>query len=160
MPSSRSPVACRYLTSAVVISQFTAVTGGAVSPPRKIVSTLQSRRREGPDIGMPVGSEPLEDRLRRGGIEAAKQVTMADLKDPLARNANLPDGRSGIDIAVRADKIIEVAPRIAATADTEIDATGRLVTPPFVDPHFHMDATLSLDRRLWNSSTSPTAMPV
>ncbi|MGO7719140.1 amidohydrolase family protein, partial [Rhizobium johnstonii] len=26
----------------------------------------------------------------------------------------------------------------------EIDATGRLVSPPFVDPHFYMDATLSL----------------
>ena len=25
-----------------------------------------------------------------------------------------------------------------------IDATGDLVSPPFVDPHFHMDATLSL----------------
>ena len=24
-----------------------------------------------------------------------------------------------------------------------VDATGRLVAPPFVDPHFHMDATLS-----------------
>ena len=56
--------------------------------------------------------------------------------DLIVRNANLPDGRSGIDIAIRADKIIEVAPRIAATAGTEIDATGRLVTPPFVDPHF------------------------
>ena len=72
--------------------------------------------------------------------------------DLIVRNANLPDGRSGIDIAVRADKIIEVAPRIAATADTEIDATGRLVTPPFVDPHFHMDATLSLGLPRMNRS--------
>jgi cytosine deaminase len=72
--------------------------------------------------------------------------------DLIVRNANLPDGRSGIDIAVRADKIIEVAPRIAATAGTEIDATGRLVTPPFVDPHFHMDATLSLGLPRMNRS--------
>lgn len=72
--------------------------------------------------------------------------------DLIVRNANLPDGRSGIDIAVRADKIVEVAPRIAATAGTEIDATGRLVTPPFVDPHFHMDATLSLGLPRMNRS--------
>jgi cytosine deaminase len=26
----------------------------------------------------------------------------------------------------------------------EIDAAGHLVSPPFVDIHFHMDATLSL----------------
>ena len=72
--------------------------------------------------------------------------------DLIVRNANLPDGRSGIDIAVRAEKIVEVAPRIAATAGTEIDATGRLVTPPFVDPHFHMDATLSLGLPRMNRS--------
>jgi len=72
--------------------------------------------------------------------------------DLIVRNANLPDGRSGIDIAIRADKIVEVAPRIAATAGTEIDATGRLVTPPFVDPHFHMDATLSLGLPRMNRS--------
>jgi cytosine deaminase len=40
--------------------------------------------------------------------------------------------------------IASVEHQIQASAGTEIDATGRLVTPPFVDPHFHMDATLSL----------------
>jgi cytosine deaminase len=33
-----------------------------------------------------------------------------------------------------------------------IDATGRLVSPPFVDPHFHMDATLSLGQPRLNVS--------
>ncbi|GGA39552.1 amidohydrolase family protein [Pelagibacterium lentulum] len=64
--------------------------------------------------------------------------------DLIIRNANLPDGRMGIDIGVRAGAIAEIAPTIAAEAGEEIDASGCLVSPPFVDPHFHMDATLSL----------------
>jgi cytosine deaminase len=64
--------------------------------------------------------------------------------DLIVRRANLPDGRTGIDIAVKDGKIAEVGPSLAAEAAREIDATGRLVTPPFVDIHFHMDATLSL----------------
>lgn len=64
--------------------------------------------------------------------------------DLIIRNANLPDGRKGIDIAIRDGRIAAVEANIAAEAGQEIDATGRLATPPFVDPHFHMDATLSL----------------
>ncbi|MDE2442611.1 MAG: amidohydrolase family protein, partial [Betaproteobacteria bacterium] len=64
--------------------------------------------------------------------------------DLLIKNANLPDGRSGIDIAVGAGKVAAVEAGITAEAGEVIDATGRLVSPPFVDPHFHMDATLSL----------------
>jgi len=64
--------------------------------------------------------------------------------DLILRQANLPDGRKGQDIAILGGKIAEVAPHIAAEAREEIDAKGRLVTPPFIDPHFHMDATLSL----------------
>ncbi|NVP53985.1 amidohydrolase family protein [Mycoplana rhizolycopersici] len=64
--------------------------------------------------------------------------------DVLIKNANLPDGREGIDIAIKDGKIVEVAQGIEAEAGEVIDASGRLVTPPFVDPHFHMDATLSL----------------
>jgi len=63
--------------------------------------------------------------------------------DLILRNATLPDGRKGIDIAVEGGRIAEVGPRIAAKATREIAADGRLVTPPFVDSHFHMDATLS-----------------
>ncbi len=62
----------------------------------------------------------------------------------IVRNANLPDGRTGIDIGIEGEKIAAAQPALAATADREIDATGRLVTAPFVDAHFHIDATLSL----------------
>jgi cytosine deaminase len=64
--------------------------------------------------------------------------------DLIIRNANLPDGRTGIDIAGAGGKIVAVERAIEGAAGEEIDATGRLVSPPFVDPHFHMDATLSL----------------
>lgn len=72
--------------------------------------------------------------------------------DLILRQANLPDGRKAQDIAIQGSKIAEVAPRIDAEAATEIDATGRLVTPPFIDPHFHMDATLSLGLPRMNRS--------
>jgi cytosine deaminase len=64
--------------------------------------------------------------------------------DLIIRNANLPDGRKGIDIAVKDGKIAAVEASITAETKDEIDATNRLASPPFVDPHFHMDATLSL----------------
>ena len=64
--------------------------------------------------------------------------------DLIVRSANLPDGRKGIDIAVKDGKIAAIEALIATEAKEEIDATNRLVSPPFVDPHFHMDATLSL----------------
>ncbi|MBB4574786.1 amidohydrolase family protein [Rhizobium lentis] len=64
--------------------------------------------------------------------------------DLIVRNANLPDGRTGIDIGIEGGMIVAVERNLQAQAAEEIDATGRLVSPPFVDPHFHMDATLSL----------------
>lgn len=63
--------------------------------------------------------------------------------DLIIRNATLPDGRQGIDIGVNGERIVETRPKLQALAATEIDALGNLVTPPFVDPHFHMDATLT-----------------
>ena len=64
--------------------------------------------------------------------------------DLVVRNACLPDGRKGVDVGISGDRIAEIRPNLDAAADMEIDAAGGLVAPPFVDPHFHMDATLSL----------------
>ncbi len=72
--------------------------------------------------------------------------------DLIVRNATLTDGRTGVDIAVRGTEIVEVAPSIAARAANTIDADGQLVTPPFVDAHFHMDATLTYGAPRVNAS--------
>jgi len=72
--------------------------------------------------------------------------------DLIIRNANLPDGRSGIDIAVAGGKISDVAPGLDARAQREIDAVGRLVTPPFVDSHFHLDSTMTYGQPRVNAS--------
>ena len=61
--------------------------------------------------------------------------------DLIVRGGTLPDGTVA-DIGIAGDRIADIAPRIEAEAP-EIDARGDLVCPPFVDPHFHMDATLS-----------------
>ncbi len=62
----------------------------------------------------------------------------------LIRQATLPDGRRGIDLLVRDGRIADVGPALTAPEGTEvIDADGWLLSPPFVDAHFHLDATLS-----------------
>lgn len=62
--------------------------------------------------------------------------------DLILKGGTLSDGRVA-DIAVKAGRIAEIAATIAGEARETVDATGCLVSPPFVDPHFHMDATLS-----------------
>ncbi len=72
--------------------------------------------------------------------------------DLIIRNANLPDGRIGIDIGIKDEKIVALEVALSAKAQKEIDASGYLVSPPFVDAHFHMDATLSLGLPRLNQS--------
>jgi len=62
--------------------------------------------------------------------------------DLIVRGGMLPDGRQA-DIGISGETIAAVEPRIDSEAGRVIDASGDLVSPPFVDPHFHMDATLS-----------------
>jgi cytosine deaminase len=72
--------------------------------------------------------------------------------DLIVTNAALPDGRTGFDIACKDGRISAVEAGITAEAGTTIDAAGQLVSPPFVDCHFHMDATLSLGQPRLNES--------
>jgi cytosine/creatinine deaminase len=62
--------------------------------------------------------------------------------DIIVKGGILPDGQS-VDIGIKGDRIAAIEPAIKAEAGQVVDATGNLVSPPFVDPHFHMDATLS-----------------
>ncbi len=72
--------------------------------------------------------------------------------DLVINNATLPDGRTGLDIAVKNKKIAAVESGITAQAQRQIDAQGYLVTQPFIDSHFHMDSTLSLGEPRLNMS--------
>ncbi len=71
--------------------------------------------------------------------------------DLLIKGGSLPDG-TRMDIATTGDRIAAIAPRINAEAREVIEATGDLVAPPFVDPHFHLDATLSYGLPRMNAS--------
>ena len=63
--------------------------------------------------------------------------------DLLIHNASLPDGRKHMSVAVQAGRIVEVTAGLHAPAHETVDAQGQLLSPPFIDAHFHMDATLS-----------------
>jgi cytosine/creatinine deaminase len=73
----------------------------------------------------------------------------------LIHNATLPDGRTNMSVAVQAGRITEVTEGLspaAAPASETVDAGGMLLSTPFVDAHFHMDATLSLGLPRLNQS--------
>lgn len=63
--------------------------------------------------------------------------------DMIVRGGSLQDGRTGVDIGCKDGVIVAIEPGLAAQASEEIDAQGRLVTPPFVDCHLHLDAVLT-----------------
>ena len=72
--------------------------------------------------------------------------------DLLIKNACLQDGRKNIYVGCSDGTIIVVRPNIKESASLVIDAQGQLLSPPFVDPHFHMDSTLSLGQPRMNVS--------
>lgn len=71
--------------------------------------------------------------------------------DVLIRGAQLYDGTgappTAADLAIRDGMIVGVGDVRGMRADTEIDATGRVVAPGFIDIHTHSDISLLLDGR-------------
>ncbi len=62
--------------------------------------------------------------------------------DLLVRQGILPDGAVA-DIGIANGRIAAIGANLDGEAGRIVEAAGNLVSPPFVDPHFHMDATLS-----------------
>ena len=63
--------------------------------------------------------------------------------DLLITNATLADGRRKMSVAVQDGRILEVSEGLQVPARETVDAQDLLLSPPFCDPHFHLDATLS-----------------
>jgi cytosine/creatinine deaminase len=57
-----------------------------------------------------------------------------------------------VDIAIKDGKIAEISPSISTSADIEIDIRGKLVSPPFVESHIHLDSALTAGQPRWNES--------
>ena len=76
--------------------------------------------------------------------------------DLIVRNGTVVDGTgaapSPADVAIK-DGVIAAIGRIDGSAAKEIDATGKLVTPGFVDIHTHYDA-----QAIWDSHLAPSSL--
>lgn len=71
--------------------------------------------------------------------------------DLIIKGGTLSDGRVA-DIGIHGGRIAAIETHLDVDAGEVIDAAGDLVAPPFVDPHFHMDATLSYGTPRINAS--------
>lgn len=72
--------------------------------------------------------------------------------DYLIKNAYLSEKKSCMDIAVKDGIIAAIDTAIDGESHRVLDVGGCLVTPPFVDSHFHLDAALSLGLPRYNQS--------
>ena len=74
--------------------------------------------------------------------------------DLIVKNARLVDRDEPVDLAVDSGTFAEIGPQLKMAADTEMDAGGNLVCPPFIDPHLHLDAALTAGIPRYNISGS------
>ena len=65
------------------------------------------------------------------------------MTDLLVKNCLLSKNKDPQDILIKGGVIKDIASKITVDNIPVIDADFHFVTPPFVDSHFHMDATLS-----------------
>ncbi|NJL22126.1 MAG: cytosine deaminase [Leptolyngbyaceae cyanobacterium SM1_3_5] len=65
--------------------------------------------------------------------------------------ANAPEPIAA-DIAIADGKIAAIAPNLPGTAQLELDLEGKLVSPPFVESHVHLDSALTAGEPRWNES--------
>ena len=77
--------------------------------------------------------------------------------DLIVRNGTVVDGTGAqpfqADVAVKDGRIAAVAAKLPGAAEREIDASGKLVTPGFVDIHTHYDA-----QAVWDSHLAPSSL--
>lgn len=78
------------------------------------------------------------------------------MSDFLVTDGRTLQGRA-VDIEVRDGRIVRVVPAgegdaSAVDPDRHHDADGRLVTAPLIEPHLHLDATLTAGTPRWNET--------
>ncbi len=81
--------------------------------------------------------------LAGGSASRGQQAVASFDYDLLIRNGLVLDGSGqaakALDVAIKGDTIVKVAPSIKGRASTIIDARGRIISPGFIDLHTHVD---------------------
>jgi len=73
--------------------------------------------------------------------------------DLIIRHAQLHRRQGMVDIALKDGYFARIANQLSSnSAAREIDAAGRLISPPFIDAHVHLDAVLTVGQPRYNSS--------
>jgi cytosine/creatinine deaminase len=70
--------------------------------------------------------------------------------DLLVRNVCVGDRI--VDVAIEEGRFVRIGPDLDGDAPQVVDAEGRLATPPLVDCHLHLDASLTAGRPRYNQS--------
>ncbi|AOT72495.1 cytosine deaminase [Geosporobacter ferrireducens] len=70
----------------------------------------------------------------------------------LIKNARLRNAENLTNILIEEGMIAEIGEATSKASVEIIDAKGNLVIPPFVEPHIHLDTTLTAGEPSWNES--------
>ncbi|WP_283678994.1 cytosine deaminase [Lentilactobacillus sp. Marseille-Q4993] len=71
----------------------------------------------------------------------------------LIKNVHIQNESETKDVKIEDGKFVKIAPTIEASENEQvIDATDKLLLPPFVDPHVHLDATMTAGDPEWNQT--------
>ena len=72
--------------------------------------------------------------------------------DVILRECRLPNGGELVDIGLKDGVIVALAAALEGAATQEVAVGGRLVSPPFVESHIHLDSALTAGQPRWNQS--------
>jgi len=72
--------------------------------------------------------------------------------DLIIRNARFKKAQRNVDIGIKNGIFAEIGEHVAANGMHEIDANGKLVSPPFVESHVHLDSALTVGNPRYNQS--------
>lgn len=86
-----------------------------------------------------------------GTLEGTIEGT-TDGIDLILRQCRLVGTTDLVDIAIRDGRIYAISPRLESLAAQELSIAGRLVSPPFVESHIHLDSALTAGQPRWNQS--------
>jgi cytosine/creatinine deaminase len=75
------------------------------------------------------------------------------LYDTFIRHARLPHRQGLVDIGIADGRFIHISAELSdGQGKQELDVEGRLLTPPFIDAHVHLDAVLTVGQPRYNTS--------